>query len=109
MEIIIHGKGTRVAANVTASPWANLHTRQPNVFQYWSPKFANMDVKVAYSPDEVNGAAGTWRKPVYGLAFEFDNGIWNAGVATETQENAIALNKSMTGVKACLLYTSRCV
>jgi predicted porin len=102
MEIIIHGKGT---ARV-ASSFNSFHTRQANVLQYWSPNFSNMEVKVAYSADEVNGATGAaapivnYRKPIYGASFEFDNGSWNAGIATETQESYSAINKNMTGLKA---------
>ncbi|TRZ65837.1 MAG: porin [Rhodocyclaceae bacterium] len=97
MEVIIHGKGTGIATGAT---WANLHTRQTNVFQYWSPKFSNIGVRLAYSPDEVNGAAGTFKKPVYGGSIEFDNGMWNAGLATETKQNNTAKDQDMTGVKA---------
>ncbi|TRZ97337.1 MAG: porin [Rhodocyclaceae bacterium] len=97
MEVIIHGKGTGIATGAT---WANLHTRQTNVFQYWSPKFSDIAVRLAYSPDEVNGAAGTFRKPVYGGSIEFNNGMWNAGVATETKQNNTGTEKDMNGVKA---------
>ena len=96
MEIIIHGKGSaRAVATMN-----NLHTRQTNVVQYWSPKFSNIGVKLAYSPDEINGAAGTFRTPIYGSSIEFDNGKWNLGVATEVQRNKTARDKDMSGVKA---------
>lgn len=97
MEVIIHGKGTGVAAGAS---WANLHTRQTNVVQYWSPKFSNIGVRLAYSPDEVNGAAGTFKKPIYGGSIEFNNGTWNAGLATETKKNNTANGQNMSGVKA---------
>lgn len=97
MEIIIHGKATDVAQGAA---WNNLHTRQANVFQYWSPKFRNIGIKLAYSPDEVNGAAGTFRKPLYGSSIEFNNGIWNFGLASETQKSKTARDKDMTGLKA---------
>ncbi|KAF0167156.1 MAG: porin [Rhodocyclaceae bacterium] len=96
MEILLHGKGTaRVVATMN-----DLHTRQKNVVQYWSPKFSNIEVKLAYAPDEVNGAAGTQRKPVYGASVEFDNKMWNVGLATETQKKFTATNGDMTGLKA---------
>ena len=101
MEIIIHGKGSaRRPAVGTSLAMTNLHTRQTNVFQYWSPKFNNIGIKLAYSPDEVNGAAGTFRTPVYGGSIEFDNGKWNLGLATETQKNRTGRDQDMSGVKA---------
>jgi predicted porin len=96
MEVIIHGKGTGIAAGAT---WANLHTRQTNVIQYWSPKFNDIGIKLGYSPDEVNGATGTIKKPVYGASIEFNNGTWNLGLATETKQNNTAQDKDMNGVK----------
>lgn len=98
MEVLLHGKGSRVAVGNTVMN--NLHTRQTNVVQYWSPKFGNIEIRLAYSPDEVNGATGTQRKPVYGASVAFNNGRWNAGLATETQENFTASDKDMTGLKA---------
>lgn len=101
MEIIIHGKGSaRRPAVGTSLAMTNLHTRQTNIFQYWSPKFSNIAIKLAYSPDEVNGAAGTFRTPLYGSSIEFDNGKWNLGLATETQKNRTGRDQDMTGVKA---------
>jgi predicted porin len=97
MEIIIHGKGTDVAQGAA---WSNLHNRQTNVVQYWSPKFNNIGIKLAYSPDEVNGAAGTFRTPVYSGSIEFNNGKWNLGLATETQQNKTGRDQDMNGVKA---------
>jgi len=99
MEIIIHGKGSaRVAPNFN-----NLHTRRTNSVQYWSPKFSNVQAKLAYSPDEVNGAAGTYDAKLYGASVEWDNGRFKNGIATETQTNysvASGVGYDMTGVKA---------
>lgn len=100
MEVIIHGKGTDVALG---SAWNNLHTRQTNVMQYWSPKFANIGVRLGYSPDEVNGASGTSKAPVYGASIEYNDGMWNLGVANEIQKNKVA-GEDMTGVKATVGY-----
>jgi hypothetical protein len=75
MEVIIHGKGSARAV----AAMNNLHTRQTNVVQYWSPKFANIGIRLAYSPDEVSGAAGTIDRPTSGGSIEFDNGRWNLG------------------------------
>lgn len=99
MEVIIHGKGSARAV----SALGNLHTRQTNVFQYWSPTFSDIGIKLAYSPDETNGATTTsttdYRKPVYGGSVEFNNGVWNLGLATETQQNKTAKDQDMTGLK----------
>lgn len=100
MEIIIHGKGSaRAVATMN-----NLHTRQTNVLQYWSPKFSNIGIRLAYSPDEVNGAAGTFKTPLYGASIEYNDGKWNAGLANEVQRNKTANGQDMTGVKATAGY-----
>lgn len=96
MEIIIHGKGS---GRVLGAAWNNVHTRQTNVLQYWSPKFANIRVKLAYSPDEVNGAPATVKAPIFGGSVEYDDGRFNLGLATETQENRIAAGQDMAGLK----------
>lgn len=95
MEIIIHGRGSAQAATA----FNHLHTRQTNVFQYWSPKFNNISLKLAYSPDETNTSEST-RKSVHGGSVEFNDGKWNLGLATETQRNKFAPNQDMTGLKA---------
>ena len=104
MEIIIHGKGSaRVANDSKTSLFNNFHTRRTNSVQYWSPKFSSMQVKLAYSPDEISGAAGTYDAKLYGASFEYDNGMFTAGVATETQTNyniVKTVGYDMTGVKA---------
>lgn len=102
-EVVIHGKGTQRASGST---WNNLHTRQTNVLQYWSPKFAeSFTVRAAYSPGGLNGedlptTATNYKKPVWGASVEFDNGKYQAGLATETQQNFAANGKDMTGLKA---------
>jgi predicted porin len=104
MEIIIHGKGSaRVANDSKTSLFNNFHTRRTNSVQYWSPTFSNVKVRLAYSPDELNGAAGTFDAKLYGGSIEFDNNTFNAGIATETQTNynvVKAVGYDMTGVKA---------
>jgi len=101
MEIIIHGKGTRVAANTTASPWNNFHTRQTNVFQYWSPKFENFQVRLAYSADEQQTVT-SYQKPVSGGSLEYFDGHYQAGIAYERQANYTAQDHDMTSIKATL-------
>jgi predicted porin len=100
-EIILNGKGTgrTIKDNIY-----NLHNRQTNVLQYWSPKFSNVSVKLAYSPDEVNGAAGTTKASVFGGSIEFDDGTWNAGIAIEKQSNKTAVGQDLSGTKATLGY-----
>lgn len=97
MEVIIHGKGTAVAAGST---WANFHTRYTNVAQYETPKFANFQVKAAYSTDEVNGAAGTVKKPSYAASADWDNGKYYLGMAYQNTDNFNGQGNDLTGVKA---------
>jgi predicted porin len=100
-EIILNGKGT---GRLIKDNLYNLHTRQTNVLQYWSPKFANISVKLAYSPDEVNGAAGTTKATTFGGSIEFDDGTWNVGIATEKQSNKTAVGQDISGTKATAGY-----
>lgn len=100
-EIILNGKGT---GRLIKDNIYNLHTRQTNVLQYWSPKFANVSVKLAYSPDEVNGAAGTTKATTFGGSIEFDDGTWNVGIATEKQSNKTAIGQDLSGNKATAGY-----
>ena len=97
MEVIIHGKGTKVAAGST---WENFHTRYTNVAQYESPKFADIRVKAAYSTDEVNGAAGTVKKPSWATSAEWDTGTWYLGAAYQIMDSFNGQGKDLTGMKA---------
>ena len=81
MEVIIHGKGTRTA--VGSSLFDNVHTRQTNNLVYLSPKFADMVVKASYSPDE--GQTATTNQPLYAASLEWNNGTYNAGIATQSK------------------------
>jgi predicted porin len=100
-DVILNGKGTgrTVKDNIFG-----LGTRQTNVLQYWSPKFSNVSVKLAYSPDEVNGAAGTTKATNLGASIEFDDGTWNAGIAMEKQSNKTAVGQDLSGTKATAGY-----
>lgn len=101
MEIIIHGKGTSRAAGST---WVNLHTRMANSLQYFTPKFGHVSGRLAYAPDEVNGATGTVRKPIYGGSVEYDDGQFNAGLAYENQVRFNGAGKDFTGMKLTMGY-----
>ena len=79
MEVIIHGKGTKTAG----SNFDNVHTRQTNNLVYLSPKFADMVVKASYSPDE--GQSATTNQPLYAASLEWNNGTYNAGIATQSK------------------------
>ena len=79
MEVIIHGKGTRTAG----SNFDNVHTRQTNNLVYLSPKFADMVVKASYAPDE--GQTATTNQPLYAASLEWNNGTYNAGIATQSK------------------------
>jgi predicted porin len=87
VEIVVNGKGLKNSA--TANLFTdNVHTRQLNVVHYASPKFSNMQAKVAYGLDEPASNANTVvKKPVYGASFEYNDGTFNAGLAFETKEN----------------------
>lgn len=100
-DVILNGKGTgrTVKDNIYG-----LGTRQTNVLQYWSPKFSNVSVKLAYSPDEVNGAAGTTKVTNLGASIEYDDGTWNAGIAMEKQSNKTAVGQDLSGTKATAGY-----
>ena len=100
-DVILNGKGTgrTIKDNIFG-----LGTRQTNVLQYWSPKFSNVSIKLAYSPDEVNGAAGTTKSTNLGGSIEFDDGTWNAGIAMEKQSNKTAVGQNLSGTKATAGY-----
>jgi predicted porin len=100
-DVILNGKGTgrTIKDNIFG-----LGTRQTNVLQYWSPKFSNVSIKLAYSPDEVNGAAGTTKSTNLGGSIEFDDGTWNAGIAMEKQSNKTAVGQDLSGTKATAGY-----
>jgi hypothetical protein len=97
MEVIIHGKGTAVAAGST---WANFHTRYTNVAQYETPKFANFQVKAAYSTDEVAGASGTVKKPSWATSAAWETDKYFLGMAYQTTDNFNGAGNDLTGVKA---------
>jgi predicted porin len=81
MEIIIHGTASAVTLGKTA--FVKVHTRQPNNLVYISPKFADMVVKASYSPDEAQTT--TTNQPLYSASLEWNNGTYNAGIATQTK------------------------
>jgi len=101
MEVIIHGKGSRAA--IGNAVMDNVHTRKTNMVMYTSPKFSHIVAKLAYSPDEAQTA--TTNKTMYGASVEFNNGTWNLGLATQSQDKftatggAMAANKATVGVK----------
>lgn len=82
MEVIIHGKGTKTSG----SNFDNVHTRQKNVLLYQSPKFSNITVKAAYSPDE--NQTTTTNQSIYSLSAEYNDGTYNAGIATQSKDKS---------------------
>jgi len=105
METIIHGRGTSQSASAAVVPvggiagtgaFGQVHTRKTNLVEYISPKFSDLVVKFAYSPDEAakvaNGVVPAYSQPMYGASIEYNNGMWNAGLATQSQDNVIAPN-----------------
>ncbi len=99
MEVIIHGKGS--STSVGSSVFSNVHTRKTNVLLYTSPKFNDIVAKLAYSPDEgalaAAGAVPAYGKDMMGASVEFNNGVWNAGVATQSQQNFISPTATVGG------------
>jgi predicted porin len=82
MEVIIHGKGTKTAA-ANSGLWDNVHTRKTNNVVYISPKFADVVVKAAFSPDEAQTPATPGSQSVYSVSAEWNNGTYNFGLATQ--------------------------
>ncbi len=82
MEVIIHGKGTTTVVPTLVN-FGNVHTRAKNNLVYISPKFADMVVKASYSPDEAKSA--TQDIPLYAASLEWNNGTYNAGIATQSK------------------------
>jgi len=81
MEVIIHGKGTKTSG----SNFDNVHTRQTNNLVYLSPKFADMVVKLSYSPDESPLDGNAANQPLYAASLEWNNGTYNLGIATQNK------------------------
>jgi predicted porin len=89
MEVIIHGKGTLASLKLSSpavTPFDNVHTRQKNVLLYQSPKFSNITVKAAYSPDEAQTT--TTNQSIYSLSAEYNDGTYNAGIATQSKDKS---------------------
>ncbi|MEY4750434.1 MAG: hypothetical protein RIQ60_2648 [Pseudomonadota bacterium] len=113
-EIFINGKAT---ASTVGSSFGNLHTRQKNVLLYTSPKLMNTVVaKLAYSPDEAKTAAvpasatvaatPAIAKPMLGTSVEYNDGTWNVGLATQSQQNfGATVATSLTSTAATLGHT----
>ena len=75
-----------------------MHTRQTNNLVYLSPKFADMVVKASYSPDETSAA----NQPLYAASLEWNNGTYNAGIATQSKAVAGTATWAMTATKFTL-------
>lgn len=102
MELIVHGKASKSAANSSAAAaFDNVHTRKTNVLLYASPKFSDIVVKFAYSPDEASTVASAtvpgFSKPMVGASIEYNNGGFNVGYAYQSQDNAIAPTLTVGG------------
>ena len=105
METILHGRGSNQSASAAIIPpggvagtgaFGQVHTRKTNVLLYSSPKFSDMVVKFAYSPDEAAKAAvgvvPAYSQAMTGASIEYNDGKWNAGLAYQSQDNVIAPN-----------------
>jgi predicted porin len=82
MEVIIHGKGT---ATVGKTTFGDVHTRAKNNIVYISPKFSDVVVKGSYSLAD-DAQTAILNQPLYAASLEWNNGTYNAGIATQTQE-----------------------
>lgn len=99
-EVIIHGKASRVA--IGSANFDNVHTRKTSMLQYTSPKLANAVVaKLAFAPDEGKKAATAtvpaYGKAMWGASVEYNDGMFNAGLATQSQANYIAPTATADG------------
>lgn len=97
LELVIHGKASRTAINGGAVVFDNVHTRKTNVVMYTSPKFYNVVAKLAYSPDEAQTA--TVNKALHSGSVEYNDGMYNVGVAYQNQFNVSANGGSMSAIK----------
>ena len=95
--------------------FGNVHTRQPNSFIYFSPKFSNIVVKALYSPDE--GQTATSNAPTYSLSAEWNDGTYNFGVATQNKAvsgtaiyamsaNKVTMGAVMGSISGALAFTT---
>ena len=102
METIIHGRGTNQSSSAALVPaggiagtgaFGQVHTRKTNLIEYISPKLNHFVVKLAYSPDEAatvaTATAPAYSQAMFGASVEYNNGLWNVGIATQSQENVI--------------------
>ena len=97
LELVVHGKASRSAINGGPVVFNNVHTRQTNVVMYTSPKIYNVVAKLAYSPDEAQTAA--LNKALHSGSVEYNDGMYNVGVAYQNQFNVSTNGGSMTAVK----------
>ncbi|OYU46828.1 MAG: hypothetical protein CFE44_00080 [Burkholderiales bacterium PBB4] len=98
MEVIIHGKGSRAA--IGSAVFDNAHTRKTGMVMYTSPKFSNIVAKLAYAPDEAQTAAVN--KAMYSASVEYNDGTYNIGLATQSQDKFTATGGAMTANKLTL-------
>jgi predicted porin len=98
-EVIVHGKASRVA--IGNANFDNVHTRKTNVLLYTSPKFFNTVGKLAFSPDEGKAAAAAgvpeYAKNMWGASVEYNDGLFNGGLAAQQQANFIAPTATVSG------------
>ncbi len=84
MEVIINGKANVSTVGTTMRQYI---TRNTNVVQYMSPKLGSFSGTLHYATDEVNGAAGTLRKPIFAGHVEYNDGMFNFGLASSKLKN----------------------
>jgi predicted porin len=88
-------------AVIGRSAGKDFNTRQKNMIQYWSPKFADVQLAVMYSPDEAQTA--TVNKNIMSMAATYDaEGIF-ASVAYESRAHVFGTT-SDTAFRAVAKY-----
>lgn len=97
MEVIINGKANVATVGATMRQYI---TRNTNVLQYMSPKWNSFSAVLHYATDEVNGATGTLRKPLYGGLVEYGDGTYNFGLASSTVKNFSGNDQDFNAYKA---------
>ncbi len=104
MEHIIHGK-----ANYTTIK-ANFHTRPMNIVQYWSPDFAGLSFKAAYSTDEAKDVLppdviDKQLRDDTSFSLMYNGGWWNVGLATDSKTvSFVKTTVAVSGTKVNTTY-----
>ena len=78
------------------------NTRQKNMLQYWSPKFAGFQVAAMYSPDEARSA--TANKAITSFSGTYDQDALYVSAAYETRNDATTATTADTATRLVAKY-----